>query len=128
VPRVPSDQIRQTLDCLITKNALSYQYFLESLILTQNIDIANLLEPDYSTSEACKMMIDRERITLPTSNQSSINLSQPGHLTKNFSFPVACNSSSNQSNSLNPSYSGFQTPLQVQRQMRHNNMPYHVIF
>ena len=64
--RNQEDQIRQFLDSLITKNALAYQYFLEALILTNNNQIANILQPDYESSDACKLMIERERIVLPS--------------------------------------------------------------
>jgi len=86
--KVPSDRIRQTLDCLITRNALAYQYFLEALVLTDNTHLANLLEPEFGNSEACRLMIERERIMLPfvpAHNQHQVN-----QLTKNFSFPNAC--------------------------------------
>ena len=83
---MPSDRIRQTLDCLITRNALAYQYFLEGLVLTDNTHLANLLEPEFGSSEACRLMVERERIVLPPAyNQHQVN-----QLTKNFSFPNAC--------------------------------------
>lgn len=59
---MPSDRIRYTLDYLVTRNALAYQYFLEALILTGNVHIANILEPDYQNSEQCRRLIEREMI------------------------------------------------------------------
>lgn len=59
---MPTDRIRHMLDCLVTRNALAYQYFIEALILTGNVHIANILEPDYSTSEQCRRLIEREMI------------------------------------------------------------------
>lgn len=65
--RVPSDRIRHMLDHLITRNALSYQHFLDSLCLTGNSHIANILEPEYTQSEQCKLMLEREKIPLQSS-------------------------------------------------------------
>jgi len=110
--KVPSDQVRQTLDILITRNALAYQYFLEALILTNNTEIASTLEPDYQSSEACKQMIERERIVMPTStssnnfffNNSNSNTPQNGGVC------VRC-SPSESSNIITPNNFGFASPF-----------------
>ena len=94
--RVPSDRIRHMLDYLVTRNALAYQYFLESLILTGNVHIANVLEPDYSTSEQCRRLIEREMIhqaaTTSTKASSSAGEQQQsgGDEYNTLQYPTTC--------------------------------------
>lgn len=88
----PHDQIRQTLDSLVKKNALAYTYFIEALTLTNNTHIVNTIEPDYQTSEECKLMIERERIVLPSllaPNSNSLH-----HISSNPNTPQHNNTSS----------------------------------
>lgn len=93
--RSPCDRIRNTLDYLIkNSNSQAYQYFLESLILTGNTVIANILEPEYSASEECKNLIERERITtynIINNNENCLpypvacSQAEPSHLYRNSS-------------------------------------------
>lgn len=117
--KVPPDRIRQMLDLLVSRNALSYQYFLESLILTDNIHIANILDPEYSTSEECRRMVQREQITLPPhSNTEASNqhfTHNNHHLNYNSSNPVLCSQLCTQND--------FATPAQIRGPLRYSNSP-----
>lgn len=54
--------------------------------------MANTLEPDYRNSDECKLMIERERISVPNNSPLLMTHSNsPQHnLTKNLSFPISC--------------------------------------
>jgi len=59
----------------VQKNALSYQYFLESLIITNNEHnkyLVDTLQPDYRSSKECQLMIEREHLLLQYPLQISI--------------------------------------------------------
>ncbi|CAF0754057.1 unnamed protein product [Brachionus calyciflorus] len=84
--RVPTDRVRHLLDYLITRNALAYQYFLEALCLTGNTDIADILEPDYSSSEQCRLVIEREKIPKLDKTDNHENLSYPVTCTQTHDF------------------------------------------
>lgn len=134
--RVSTDRVRQMLDVLVSRNPLSYQYFLESLILTNNNHIANILDPDYCQSEECRLMIERENIILPQySQQVSAQQEEQQHhhhpqnsicnhpLTSNFSYPILC--------THHFSLNEFSTPppIHPNRFMRHSNsaLPYYLL-
>ena len=43
--------MRQTLDILVTKGGLAYQFFVDALALTANEPIVRIVEPEYLASE-----------------------------------------------------------------------------
>ena len=102
--RAASDRIRHTLDCLITRNALAYQYFLEALVLTQNTQIADILEPDYTLSERYKQVIERERA------RGFINQ----HNEASLPYPVTCTQNEQADYANGP----VLTPISIQRIFR----------
>lgn len=77
--RVPTDRVRHLLDYLITRNALAYQYFLESLCITGNTHIADILEPYYSSSDQCRLVIEREKLPI-----------QPRQESDDLPYPITC--------------------------------------
>lgn len=93
---MPSDRIRHTLDHLVTRNALSYQYFLEALVLTGNIQIANILEPDYSSGEQCRRVIEREMLPQRQHINTNIPIQVSSTTTGPTSTAVAPNGTSNE--------------------------------
>lgn len=114
---MPPDRIRQMLDLLVSRNALSYQYFLESLILTDNIHIANILEPDYSVSDDCKRMVEREQIPQYPQQVSLQQQQQPLYtsqlVTNSPLYPIIC---------TQHCQNDYSTPAQIQR-LRYSNSP-----
>ncbi len=89
------------------KNALSYQYFLESLIITNNEHnkyLVDTLQPDYRSSKECQLMIEREHLLLQYPLQISIEQQKQSEsrlyqtdFTSNLSFPLL-----NQEHNLTP--------------------------
>ncbi len=138
--KVPSDQVRQTLDILITRNALAYQYFLEALILTNNTEIASILEPDYQSSEACRKMIERERIVMPvtSSHSNNFNLSNSNSNTPQHGGVCMRCSPSESSNIITPNIFGLTSPFlhmnsipqfqMTPEQIRQNNLQLQVFW
>lgn len=82
------------LDHLVTRNALAYQYFLEALVLTDNSEIANTLEPGYPSSDECKRVVERERLPALANNARSRVLTAPAQSMSaenaNLPYPVVC--------------------------------------
>jgi hypothetical protein len=91
------------IDC---KPPLVFQYFLEALVLTGNSSIADALEPNYTISDACRRLIELERLSyanhisnynnhvifnLNGNINSSCNTEQQNNNgDQNLPFPVAC--------------------------------------
>ena len=131
--QIKADRIRHTLDLLETKQVLAYQYFLEALVVTGNKHVADILEPDYSSSEQCRMVIERERIRGFHHTNEHVSSSSSSSETINLRFPVTCTqnhanespylSPSSSSNVLapnNPSGSSILPPMHIQRIMTQN--------
>lgn len=123
---MPSDRIRHMLDYLITRNALAYQYFLESLVLTGNVLIANALEPSYSTSEQCRRLIEREMIqpsrhtttattSGTTSNSSSSQQQQQQQQPDdhNLQYPTTCSQNHPHVDTADATLFGFHPSLHL---------------
>jgi hypothetical protein len=75
------DRIRQMLDCLVTRNALAFQCFLEALVLTNNESIANQIEPTFTKSESYRKLIEQEHYITTALNATK---------QKQLSIPVTC--------------------------------------
>ena len=125
------DRIRHMLDILESKSiVLAYQSFLEALVVTDNLHVANILEPDYCASEQCRMVIERERMRGFHSSSERGDSELVGNEVFNLPFPVTCtqnhvespassspSSSSSLSNQVN---SNVLAPMSIQRIMRQN--------
>lgn len=129
------DRIRHMLDILESKSiVLAYQYFLEALVVTDNLHVANILEPDYCASEQCRLVIERERMRGFHCSSSSSSERGGSELMNNelvnLPFPISCtqnhlespvssspSSSSSLSNQVN---SNALAPMSIQRIMRQN--------
>jgi hypothetical protein len=111
---------------LITRNVNAYQYFIESLILTGNTHIANVLEPGYAESEPCGEMIKRERSSFLKEHQSTSSTAAAmatnifSHDNEPISCPIKC--TQDEENGMKPIFSQYNdsglTPLM--RRLFHN--------
>ena len=122
--QIKADRIRHTLDILETKPVLAYQYFLEALVVTGNKHVADILEPDYSGSEQCRMVIERERIRGFHNTQDHsgdmANLPFPVTCTQNHHMAELHSPSSTSSSSIITGSSQLLAPMSIQRIIRQN--------
>jgi hypothetical protein len=56
-----TDRIRHTLDCLVKSNALAYNCFIQALCLTDNKQIAELIDADYTHGLHCRTAVEYEQ-------------------------------------------------------------------
>lgn len=119
------DRIRHMLDILESKNiVLAYQYFLEALVVTGNTHVAHTIEPDYCSSEQCRMVLERERIR--GFHHETFHLPFPVLCTQNHSTESPSSSSPSSSSSLSNSVnSNALAPMSIQRIMRQNANYHH---
>jgi hypothetical protein len=126
------DRIRHMLDILESKSiVLAYQYFLEALVVTDNLHVANILEPDYCASEQCRLVIERERMRgfhcsssgrggSESMNNELVNLPFPITCTQNHLESPVSSSPSSSSSLSNQVNSNALAPMSIQRIMRQN--------
>ena len=129
------DRIRHMLDILESKNiVLAYQYFLEALVVTGHTHVANIVEPDYCSSEQCRLVIERERLRgfQYSSNNNNSELSFPvvctqshgsgssGVMIESSSSPSCSSPSSSSSLSNNNVNPNTLAPMSLQRIIRQN--------